>query len=222
MFAMNFRGARQDGTTAFTIDGKDVSSHFFGQSSFSSIAIARASSAIKIDRHLPLNTVCALGCSMQTGAGTVLNVLKPLSGASLVVFGTGAVGMGAIMAANLTAASKVIAVDTQEWKLQKAKSFGATHLINSSSGDVVEQIRTITDGFGANYAIDTTGKIPVIRSMIDCAAPGGITATVGSPRFGETIDIEPASWLARGVSYIGVHQGSSVPHKASKLFSVHS
>jgi aryl-alcohol dehydrogenase len=211
IFALNFKGSRLDNTKAFTIDGKELSSHFFGQSSFASIAIARASSAIKVDSNLPLQTLCALGCSMQTGSGTVLNVLKPTLGSSVVVFGAGAVGMGAIMAANLTPVKRIIAVDIQESKLEKAREFGATHSINSSSPDFVEQIRNLTDGFGAEYAIDTTGKIPVIRAMIDCAAPGGLVATVGSPPFGETIDIEPASWLARGVSYIGVHQGSSTP-----------
>lgn len=221
MFDMNFKGARPDGTKAFTtLDGKDVSSHFFGQSSFSSISIVRASSAIKVHKDLPLSTLCVLGCSVQTGAGTVLNVLEPRIGTSLVVFGVGAVGMAAIMAANLTATSKIIAVDTQEGRLQKAKSIGATHLVNASTGDVVQQIRAITDGFGADRAIDATGRIPVIRAMVDSTAPGGIAATVGAPRFGETIDIEPASWLARGVAYVGVHQGSSVPQKASRALSI--
>lgn len=215
MFDMNFKGARQDNTTAFTLDGESVSSHFFGQSSFSSSAIARASSAIKVDKSLPLETLCALGCSMQTGAGTVLNALKPMTGTSLVVFGVGAVGMGAIMAAKLTPAAKIIAVDIAQPKLEKAQELGATHVVNSSSGDAVEQILALTGGFGVDYAIDTTGKIPVIRNMIDCAAPGSVVATVGAPPFGKTIDIEPASWLAKGVSYVGVHQGSSVPQKVT-------
>lgn len=222
MFDMNFKGARNDGTTSLTtLNGKDVSSHFFGQSSFASIAIARASSAIKISSDLPLDALCSLGCSVQTGAGTVLNVLEPRLGTSLVVFGTGAVGMAAVMAANLTAASKIIAVDTQEQRLQKARSLGATHSINANKGDIVAQIRAITHGLGVDRAIDTTGKIPVIRAMIDSTAPGGIAATVGAPRFGETIDIEPASWLARGVSYVGVHQGSADPQKVCKAFIMH-
>lgn len=221
MFAMNFKGARENDTKAFAMGGREVSSHFFGQSSFSSIAIARSSAAIKVDKDLPLSTLCALGCSMQTGAGTVLNVFKPSANTSLVVFGIGAVGMGALMAAKLTPASIIVAVDIQDSKLKKAMEFGATHTINSRSGDVARQIRTITGGFGADYALDATGKIPVIKAMIDCAAPGGLVATVGSPRFGETIDIEPASWLARGVCYVGVHQGSSVPQDVSENPSEH-
>jgi aryl-alcohol dehydrogenase len=212
MWEMNFLGARRDGTTAFSLeDGKIVSSHFFGQSSFAQRTIVRGVSAIKVEKGLPLHLLCSMGCGMQTGAGTVLNALRLQVGQSLVVFGAGAVGMTGIMAARLTPATMIIAVDVLDSKLVKAQEMGATHTINPTEKDAVSEIRALTKGFGADRAIDTTGNVKVIKSMIECAAPGGIVATVGAPRKGATIEIEPAAWLARGVSYMGVHQGPSVP-----------
>ena len=212
MRQMNFLGARRDGTKTFSLlDGQEISSHFFGQSSFAQKAVVRGVSAVKVDKDLPLDVLCSLGCGMQTGAGTVLNVLKPLVGTSLVVFGAGAVGMAGIMAARLTPAVKIIAVDILDAKLEFARDMGATHTINSTTCDVVSEIRALTGGLGVHAGFDATGQIKAIRDMIDCAAPGATVVTVGAPRLGLTLDIEPGTWLAKGVSYMGAHQGSSVP-----------
>lgn len=225
MWEMNFLGARRDGTRAFSTleeDGKpiSVSSHFFGQSSFARRTIVRGVSAVKVEKGLPLHLLCSMGCGMQTGAGTVLNALRVQMGQSLVVFGAGAVGMAGIMAARLTSAAIIVAVDVVDAKLVKAREMGATHTINPTKEgvDVVGQIRTLTKGFGADRAMDTTGNVNVIKSMMECAAPGGIVATVGAPRKGATVEIEPAAWLARGVSYVGVHQGSSVPMQVRESY----
>ncbi|KAJ9216166.1 hypothetical protein DTO166G4_2098 [Paecilomyces variotii] len=214
VFRMNFSGSRDDGSKAFTMeDGSPVSSHFFGQSSFARRTVVRAVSAIKIEKSLPLDILCSMGCGMQTGAGTVLNVLRPAMGQTVVIFGAGAVGLAAVMAAKLTPASMVIVVDLVASKLITARELGATHIINANETDTLAQIGSLTDGFGVDRAMDTTGNIHVIKTMIDCAAPGGLVATVGAPRKGRIIEIEPATWLARGISYVGVHQGSSDPQK---------
>lgn len=210
---MNFLGTREDGTTAYTdaVDGTDVSSHFFGQSSFAQKAIVRAGCAIQIDRDLPLQTLCVLGCTLQTGAGTIMNQLQPLKGSYLAIFGVGAVGMAAVLAARLTPSMKIIAVDRLDSKLEVAKSLGATHTINSTGKDVVNEIRVLTGDFGVERALDTTGRPDVIQAMLLATAPGGIAASVGAPEMGVTVEIEPATWITRGVSYVGVHQGSSRP-----------
>ena len=214
---MNFQGSRLDGSKAYTFarDGTEISSHFFGQSSFAQKAIVRASSAISISKDLPLETLCPLGCSIQTGAGSVLNVLNPRPGNVVAIFGTGAVGMAAVIAAALTPASKIIAIDLQDSKLDQARALGATVTINPGKQDLVKEIFALTGNFGIDRAIDTTGNIGVINTMIASAAPGAIVASVGAPRMGAKVEIEPATWLTRGVSYTGVHQGSSVPQQVS-------
>jgi aryl-alcohol dehydrogenase len=219
MRQFNFQGSRIDGTTALSLpDGQTVSSHFFGQSSFAKRAVVRGCSAVKVDRTLPLDILCSLGCGMQTGAGTILNVLKPELGSSIAIFGVGAVGMAGVMAARLTPAVKIIAVDVLDSKLNMARELGATHTLNPNKINVVSEIKKLTGSFGVERAFDATGRIDVIRNMIDCASPGALVVTVGAPPMGKTIEIEVAAWLEKGVSYMGAHQGSSFPKKVQLVF----
>ena len=173
-----------------------------------------------VPSHLPLDILCPLGCGIQTGAGAVLNMLKPERGQSVVIFGAGAVGMAAVMAANITPAEKIIVVDIVHSKLELAKSFGATHVINGArTDDVVAGLRSLTNGLGVDRAVDTTGSIRIIQdTLLNCIAPGGIAATVGSPPPDQAVHITPATWIARGVSYISIHQGSSVPQTVGSIF----
>ena len=98
-FERNFGGQRMDGSTALDKDGQALHSHFFGQSSFATYALASQNSVVKVPQDAPLESLGPLGCGVQTGAGAVLNSLKPEPGSSIAVFGTGAVGISAIMAA---------------------------------------------------------------------------------------------------------------------------
>lgn len=214
LFSTNFNGFRPDGTRPYSsTNGERICSFFFGQSSFAKKAIVNASSAVVVPSDLPLDILCPLGCGIQTGAGTVLNVLKPEAGHTLAIFGAGAVGMAAVMAAAITPASKIIAVDIVDTKLELAKSLGATHVINGArSENVIAEIKALTKGMGVDRAMDTTGNIGIIQdTMLNCVAPGGIAATVGTASPDETVSISPGKWVAKGVSYVGVHQGSSVP-----------
>jgi aryl-alcohol dehydrogenase len=158
-------------------------------------------SAVVVPDDLPLDVLAPLGCGIQTGADT------------LAIFGAGAVGLAAVMAAALTPASKIIVVDIVESKLELARELGATHVINSAKcEDVVKELRGLSGGLGVDRAMDTSGNIGVIQdTMLNCVAPGGIAATVGTAPPDKKVEIAPAKWVAKGVSYVGVHQGSSVP-----------
>lgn len=118
-------------------------------------------------------------------------------------------------AKNFTPATKIIAIDVQDSRLEMAKELGATHVLNSKGRDIVELIHSVTDGDGVDYALDATGNVAVVQAMIDSTANSGIAATVGGVPAGQHVKIEPGSWLARNVSYIGSCQGSSVPQKVS-------
>ena len=111
---------------------------------------------MKVDKDVDLALLGPLGCGIQTGSGTVLNVLKPEFGTFIAIFGCGAVGISAIMAAKLTGCKNIIAVDIHENRLALAKELGATHVINSKEQNVVEEIQLITIG-GSHYAVETTG-----------------------------------------------------------------
>lgn len=215
-----FGGSRLDGTKTFSLDGKDINSAYFGQSSFAKRSIVRGFCAVKIEKNLPLDILCCIGCGVQTGAGTVLNVLKPQVGSSIAVFGVGGVGLAAIMAAkNFTPASKIIAVDIMDSRLELAKELGATHTLNSKGGNIVELIHSVTDGDGVDRAVDCTGNLAVVQAMIEATANNGIAATVGGAAHNTFIQIEPATWIGRNVSYIGSCQGSSVPETVSPGYS---
>src|SRR5262249_6461614 len=98
LFALNFGGGRLDGSKALRRGGRTISSHFFGQSSFATHALANQRNVVKVPSDAPLERLGPLGCGIQTGAGGVMNCLNPRAGASIAVFGAGAVGMSAIMA----------------------------------------------------------------------------------------------------------------------------
>lgn len=120
---LNFGGRREDGTTPYRLGDQDLSL-FFGQSSFSQYVVTRASNAVVVDPEVDLTLLGPLGCGIQTGSGTVLNRLKPVIGESIVVFGCGAVGLSAIMAAKLTGCSQIIAVDIHASRLALAGETG--------------------------------------------------------------------------------------------------
>ena len=170
--AHNFGGARTDGTTSLRDGGTAVSSHFFGQSSFATFANVSERSVVKVPDTAPLDILGPLGCGLTTGAGAVLNVLRPDAGSSIVVFGTGAVGCSALLAAVVANCTTIVMVDIVQSRLELALELGATHIVNSRDEDAVEAVKRITGG-GAQFALDTTGNARVFRQMVDSLAVRG-------------------------------------------------
>jgi len=211
LFAADFGGRRTDGTTALSKDGEVISSHFFGQSSFSTYANVIEESVVKIDKDVPLEIVAPLGCGIQTGAGTVLNELKPGLNSTLVVLGTGAVGSGAIMAGRVAGCRKVIAVDIHPARLELAKELGATDTINTTEVDLTEEIMRLTDGKGADYVVDTTARPELLRQGADALGLRGTLALVGAAAPGTEVSFEIGLSLVKGWTFKTVIQGSSVP-----------
>ena len=144
---LNYMGMRMDGSTSITRDGSPVFGNFFGQSSLAAHALAYADNCVKVDPELDLTLLAPYGCGFQTGAGTVLNVLKPSGDDSLVVYGVGAVGLAAIAAAAAEGVESIIAVDPLASRREVAARFGATAL-DPTEGDrgVVERVKELTGG----------------------------------------------------------------------------
>ena len=211
LFAADFGGRRDDGTTALSKDGEVISSHFFGQSSFATRANVVEESVVKIDDDVPLEIVAPLGCGIQTGAGTVLNELKPILNSTLVVLGTGAVGSGAIMAGRVAGCAKVIAVDIHESRLELARELGATDIINTKTADLTEEIMRLTGGRGADYVVDTTARPQLLRQAADALGIRGTLVLVGAAAPGTEVAFEIGLSLVKGWTFKTVVQGSSVP-----------
>ena len=208
-FARNFGATRPDGTTALSRDGQAIHSHFFGQSSFATYAVATERNVVKLD-DVPLEVVAPFGCGIQTGAGAILNVMRPPAGASVAVFGTGTVGMAAIMAAVVSGATTVIGVDLNPTRLELARELGATDVVDAGEENPVEQIKTIT-GLGADFTIESTGVASVLRQAVDASAPTGVTGIIGAPAIGTEVSLDINDLLIFGRSVRGIVEGDSVP-----------
>ncbi|SOC11240.1 aryl-alcohol dehydrogenase [Ureibacillus xyleni] len=205
---LNFGGTHDDYTHRLSKDGQPLST-FFGQSSFGTYAIAHERNVVRVDKDVDLALLGPLGCGIQTGAGTVLNKIKPPFGSTIAIYGAGAVGLSAIMAAKIVGCKTIIAVDVHDSRLELAKELGATHAFNGTKVDVVKEIKEITNG-GTNYAVDTTGVPPVVRQSLKALRPLGIAAIVGvTPEM--SIDVHN-DIMAEGKTMMGVIEGDAVPN----------
>ncbi|KAH0336011.1 GroES-like protein, partial [Aureobasidium melanogenum] len=224
ILALNFGGTRADGSSALTLpDGQALFSSFFGQSSFSSLAVVNETSLVKVPSDTPLNLFAPLGCSMETGVGAIFNTLDVQPGSTVAVFGVGSLGLYAIMACKLRQAKEIIAIDIQPSRLELAKDLGATATINSSEGDVADQIRTICGTNGLERALDCSGVAKIIETMIESLGTRGKACSVGSNKPGTRISIDVHKHFVKGTQYVGSHQGDSDPQKmAPMLIKEHS
>lgn len=125
--------------------------------SFAEQILVHESRLTIINDDIPFEKACVLGCAVVTGVGAVINSAKVKPGSTVVVFGCGGVGVNIIQGAKLVGAKKIIAVDVSDHKLEQAKVFGATHIVNGKAGNAVEMILEITDGVGADHAFESAG-----------------------------------------------------------------
>jgi len=205
---LNFSGQQYDGTKRITYKNQKVSS-FFGQGAFATYAVVHVNNLIKVPDGMDLELVGPLGCGFQTGAGAVLNYLKPEPASSIIVTGMGAVGYAAVMAAKIAGCSTIIACTRTDSKLEIAKKLGATHVINSRQVDnVVEEVKKITR-YGCHYAIDCTGSGISVRQSLNCVAPLGKCIVLGATQE-LTIHVEN-ELMGAGKQLIGIVEGNSIP-----------
>jgi len=208
---VNFGGVQLDGTSRLSQNGKPLAS-FFGQSSFAEYAVVNERGAVKVPDGVPLEIAGPLGCGLQTGAGAVLNRLKPRPGSAIAVFGCGSVGLSALMAAKISGCATIIAVDRVQSRLDASLELGATHVVGSKQGeDIVSRIREIT-GSGADCSIDASGSGICTRMALNCTRRGSSTVLIGGG--GEMTLNAEMDVMADAKSLVGVVEGDSNP----KLF----
>jgi aryl-alcohol dehydrogenase len=177
---LNYFGVRPDGSTTYIRDGSPVFGNFFGQSSLSMHAIAYADNCVVIDKNVDLTKAAPYGCGFQTGAGTVLNVLRPGADDSLVVYGVGAVGLAALAAAQHLRTGTLVAVDPLQNRRDAAARYGAVGVDPTldDGANVVDRVKELTGG-GATYAIDTTAISAVVKHALKSLKSRGTLVTVG-------------------------------------------
>ncbi len=209
--ALNFSGQRPDGSHALCDHGgAPLFDRFFGQSSFAGLAIANERNVVKVRKDAPLEILGPLGCGVQTGAGAVINALKVSAGDSLAVFGAGAVGLSAVLAAVATGATTIIAVDIVPERLALAKTLGATHVVDSRSHDPVEAIRQAIPP-GVDAPLDTTGRPEIVRAAVEALRPRGRCGVVGASKPGTTLELDANDLMQNCKQVRGIIEGDSVP-----------
>lgn len=201
----NFIG-RLDGSSSLSRTGASIRSHFFGQSSFATHAVVAGRSAIPVSDDIPLEWVGSMGCGFLTGAGAVFRSMKVRRGSKIAVFGTGAVGMAAIAAAKVLDCSQIVAIDIAPSRLEVAREFGATDVLDGHDPELARKLVSIT-GAGADYTFDTTGVPSVMGVAIDCLA---ILGTFGHCAARDNASFSPLSMM-RGNTIRGVVEGDSDP-----------
>jgi aryl-alcohol dehydrogenase len=207
-FQRNFSGATVDGDHHHhDLAGNAINDNFFSQSSFATYAIAHKNNVIAVPKDVPLEILGPLGCGIQTGAGAIINTLRIKVGSSVVISGTGAVGLSAVMAAKASSATTIIAVDINEERLAFAKELGATHIINSLTENVPQRIREISPN-GVQYGVDTTGRNEVINNTLNSMAPVGELAIIGVAT--KPLELATNIFLTKGYKIKFVNQGDSV------------
>jgi aryl-alcohol dehydrogenase len=202
-------GYRADGKSlSFSRGTEPVYGSFFQQSSFASCTIATVRNTIRVPDDAPLDILAAFPCGVNTGAGAVMNVLKPHPGDSYVAFGTGTVGFAGLLAAKLSGCDPIIAVDLFDDRLALALSLGATHTVNAKDPKLVDEVRRLAGGRGAQFCLEAAGFPEALRAAVDVLAPRGTACLVGSARAGVDVPLEMRT-IQQGRIVRGCVQGES-------------
>lgn len=209
---LNYGGVRADGTIVFRDEsGLPVHGNWFGQSSFSSLVVATERNAVRMPVDVPIELAGPLGCGLATGAGTVLRVLRPEPGSSIVVFGLGAVGMAAVMAARIAGCRTIVGIDPNRRRHDLALALGATEVLAPEDhDDLGRHLRRLTDG-GADFAVEAVGTEAVVRQALSSLNSPGVCATLGL-RSGRNPIVVDQTHLLSGRTLTGVIEGDVDPH----------
>lgn len=209
--ALNFSGARPDGSATLHDGDRPLGSHFFCQSSFATHALATARSLVKVPADLPLEILGPLGCGIQTGAGAVMRSLDLQADATLLIAGAGAVGLSAVMAARLRRCRRIIVIEPNASRRALALELGASDALDPASGtDLHEQILALEPG-GVDAALDTSGNEKALETLLMSLASQGVLGLLGSAAQDTRLPGSVNGLLSKGQSIRGIIEGDSDP-----------
>jgi S-(hydroxymethyl)glutathione dehydrogenase / alcohol dehydrogenase len=186
---------------------------------FSTYTIVSENRIVPLPNGLSKDIAVLFGCALPTGAGIVLNQIKPLKNSSIAFIGLGGIGLSGLMATRAFECENIIAVDISDEKLTLAKEFGATHTINASNSDVLEEINSITNGVGVDSSVEAAGKVETIELAFKSVKNnGGQCIFASHPQTGKKISIDPFD-LILGKNIKGSWGGASNPDKDIPLLA---
>ncbi|MDX6586297.1 MAG: S-(hydroxymethyl)glutathione dehydrogenase / alcohol dehydrogenase, partial [Solirubrobacterales bacterium] len=208
------KGYLPDGTTRLSRGGEPIR-HFMGTSTFAEYTVMPQIALAKVSPEAPLDRACLFACGLSTGLGAAMYTAKVDAGSTCVVFGAGMVGLGAVAGCRLQGAERIVCVDLSDERLEMARHQGATDLLVGGA-DTVERILEMTGGFGADYTIEATGLVAVMRQAVESARMGwGLATVAGVAGKGETLDVIPRFLITgrriAGSSFGGVKGRDGVP-----------
>jgi aryl-alcohol dehydrogenase len=208
---VTFVGTRADGSPRARQSGRPVRASFFGQSSFATHSLVTERNVVPVPADAPLHYLAGFTCGVQTGAGAILNAMPVRPGSRVAIWGTGAVGLAAVVAAAASGADQIVAIDRVGHRLKLAAELGATCTIDSTGrelADVVGEIVTATRT-GVNVALDTTGNPAVVAAAVESLATHGTASVITSS--GAPVTVPPGSLLLKGRSLRGSMGGHINP-----------
>jgi len=202
------KGVMPDGTTRFALEDGTPIYHFMGCSTFSEYTVLAEISCAKISPAMPLYKASLFGCGVSTGFGAVLNTTKVHPGASVAVFGLGAVGLAVIQQARAVGAGRIIAIDVNEKKFEAARKLGATDCVNPKASETpIQQVIVGMTKWGVDFTYDCTGNVEVMRAALECAHRGwGVSCVIGVAASGKEISTRPFQ-LVTGRKWVGTAFG---------------
>ncbi|KAJ6403662.1 hypothetical protein OIU84_011963 [Salix udensis] len=210
-----------DRKSRFSINGKPIY-HFMGTSTFSQYTVVHDVSVAKIDPKAPLEKVCLLGCGVPTGLGAVWNTAKVEAGSIVAIFGLGTVGLAVAEGAKAASASRIIGIDIDSNKFDRAKDFGVTEFVNPKDHDkpIQQVLVDLTDG-GVDYSFECIGNVSVMRAALECCHKGwGTSVIVGVAASGQEISTRPFQLVTgrvwKGTAFGGFKSRSQVPMLVDK------
>ena len=203
--------ATHNATQKMTLEDGTVLSPALGIGAFADKTLVHAGQCTKVDPDARPAAVGLLGCGVMAGIGAAINTGGVTRGDSVAVIGCGGVGDGAIAGAAIAGATTIIAVDTDPRKLEWAKGFGATHTVNAREADVVEAVKELTGGFGADVVIEAVGRPETYKQAFYARDLAGTVVLVGVPTPDMTIELPLLDVFGRGGALKSSWYGDCLP-----------
>lgn len=207
----NTKGTLLNGEIRMHKDGEEIL-HHLGLSAFSEHVVVSKNSLVKVDKTIPFEQVALFGCAIITGVGAVVNTANIKMGSTVAIVGLGGIGLSALLGAVACGASRIIAIDINDTKLDKAKEFGATDVFNAKDPNVVELVKEATNG-GVDYAFETAGVVKAMEVAYAITKRGGTTVTTGLPHPEHHFSFPHVSLTAEEKTIKGSYVGSCVPNR---------
>jgi len=201
-------GCMLDGSYRFhTLDGKDVGQmHYLG--TFTEYTVVPEESVVVIDKDLPLEKACIVGCAVPTGWGSAVKRARVEPGSSVLVIGCGGIGTSAVQGARLSGARMIIVADINDAKLDMMGTFGATHFINNAKEDLKEKVNELTEGRGVDYAFEAIGTKKTQAETMEVTGKGGTSVFIGNESFfSESLPTSPEHFSLWSKNLLGILYG---------------